>query len=179
MFLRTAKISDIAACAALDASYTTTASWQISEERPARGQSSPLIVELRRVELPRPRSVVPPDPTEDLAAEWETRDLFLVAEDERVIGYLCATLEKHCGWITRLVVDKPHRRSGVATALLAATGDWARENDLKWLLAAAPTKNYPVIALLRARGYHICGYNERHFANGDIALYLAHDIADG
>ncbi len=69
MLLRTAKISDLATCAALDASYTTEVSWQIAEEYFVRGVSSEMVVGLRSVQLPRPRSVVPRDPARELEEE--------------------------------------------------------------------------------------------------------------
>lgn len=176
MILRLAKPSDVKTCGTLDGSYTTEHSWQIAEERrPGRGADE-LTLNLRTVLLPRPRSVLPPDPTPELEAEWDRTDLFLIAEEDSVIAYLCATVTRGGGWINRLTVDKPYRRRGVGSSLIAAAEAWAREHRLGCVLAAAPTKNYPAISLLKARGYKICGYNERHFSNGDIALYLAHDI---
>lgn len=178
ILLRIARVSDIQACSALDASYTTDHTWQITEERAARPGAAELTVGLRTVGLPRPRSVVPPDPAAELEAEWERTDLFLIAEGEGPVAYLCATASPPMAWINRIVVDTAYRRAGVGSLLLGSAREWARQNGLRTLIAAPPTKNYPVICLLRARGYAIRGYNERHYANGDIALYLAHDLRD-
>jgi GNAT superfamily N-acetyltransferase len=176
MRLRTAQLSDVVACGALDASYTTEHTWQVNEERPLRPGALELSVTLRAVRLPRPRSVVPPDATPELEAEWSHADLFVVVEEEDVpTGYLCARAEPEGAWVRRLVVDKPRRRSGVATTLLGAAREWAAYNGLGRLLVAVPTRNHPAICLFRSRGYTICGYNERHFRDGEIAIYLAHE----
>ena len=180
MELRLAQVSDVAACGALDASYSADHAWQISEERPLRGGAHDLMLSLRLVELPRPRSVVPPSPAAELQAAWDTTDLWVVAEeDERLIAYLCATRTWTGASVDRLVVHQPYRRRGVASALLDAARGWAEEQHLRCLLAAAPTKNHPAIALLRARGYRICGYNERFYPSGEIAILLAQDVSLG
>ena len=192
MEFRLAQRSDIAACAALDASYSSEYSWQLtsdeyramSDERP-RPRDSSLIahhsfsVGLRLVKLPRPRSVIPPEPTAELAAEWDHTDFYLIAEEDDLMGYLCAAVRGDAGWVERIVVHQPYRRSGVAAAMLAAARGWAEGNGLRCLFAAAPTKNHPAVALFHSSGYRICGYNERHYANGEIALYLAQDLRRG
>ena len=176
MELRTARLSDVEACAALDASYSTEHTWQLTQERPLLGGSGELTVGLRTVRLPRARTVTPPDPLPELEAEWDSTDLWLIAELDGVIGYVCVEAPGEEAWLRRLVVAPAHRRSGIATAMLGAASQWARANGLRCVLAAAPAKNYPVISLLRARAYNICGYNERHFPSGDVAIYLALDI---
>ncbi len=178
MQLRVAQLSDIAACGELDAGYTTDHSWQLSEEH-ALGQGSlDLSVTLRCVQLPRPRAVLPPDPTEELERAWDTTDLWIVAGEGRASGYLCADVERGAARVTRIVVDRQYRRAGVGTQLLSAARAWAVENNLRCLIAAVPMKNYPAVALFRASGYRICGYNELHFDTGDVALYLGYEIRD-
>lgn len=176
--LRTARLSDIAICGALDASYSTEHSWQLMQERAQTHSSAVVVLTLRVVRLPRARSVLPPEPTAQLEAEWGDTDLFLVAEIDHVVGYSCVTVLRDTAWLTRIVVDTPHRRTGIASSLLTATRQWARENGFSCVLAAAPAKNYPAVSLLRANGYKICGYNERHYSTGEVALYLALDLPD-
>lgn len=180
--LRLARLSDIAACGALDGSYTAERTWQLSQERAPFRDSPELTVSLRTARLPRPRTVTVPDPTPQLEAEWDHLDLFLVAElDERVAGYACCTLAPGgaIASLDRILVDTPHRRIGVATELLGGVRAWAQEARLRCVVAAAPAKNYPVISLLRSRGYRICGYNERFFLNGEIGVYLTLDLPGG
>ncbi len=173
--LRLARISDIEECATLDAGYITDKAWQLWEERDVLG-SEDLSLVLRTIRLPRTRVVNPPRPTAELEAEWDSTDLFVVAEVERVVAFICATVRREVAHIDRLTVDTSFRRSGVATHLLSAAYAWAEENGCTTLLATAPAKNFPVISLLHARGYRICGYNERHLPSGEVALYLCRDV---
>jgi GNAT superfamily N-acetyltransferase len=177
--LRLARISDVAACAALDASYSAEHTWQLTQDHPRDPDAGEVRVGLRCVRLPRARTVAPPDPTAQLDAEWDATDLFVIAELERIAGYLCVRADADVGWVTRVVVDTPHRRAGIATALLAAARGWAAEVGLRCLLAAAPAKNDPLIRLLRGNGYRIRGYNERHLPNGEVAIYLGLDLQRG
>ncbi len=176
--MRTAQLSDIATCGALDASYATDHTWQLAQERSTSRGSGDLALTLRVARLPRARSVRPPESTPELEAEWDQTDLFLVAETDEVVGYACASVLWNGVWVRRIVVGTAHRRSGIGTALLAATRKWAHESGFGCLLAAAPAKNFPAISLLRASGYKICGYNERHYSSGEVAIYLALDLPD-
>lgn len=174
--LRLARISDVAACAALDASYSAEHTWQLTQDHPRDPEAGEVRVGLRCVRLPRARTVVPSDPTPELEAAWDATDLFLIAELDRIAGYLCVRVDADIGWVARVVVDAPHRRARVASALLAAARGWATEAGLRCLLVAAPAKNDPLIRLLRANGYRIRGYNERHLPSGEVAIYLGLDI---
>lgn len=176
--LRTAQLSDIPTCGVLDASYATEHTWQLAQERSTSRSTADLALTLRVARLPRARSVRTPDATQDLESEWDQTDLFLVAETDGVVGYACASVLWNGVWVRRVVVDTAHRRSGIGTSLLAATRKWAQESRFACLMAAAPAKNFPAISLLRASGYKICGYNERHYSSGEIAIYLALDLPD-
>jgi hypothetical protein len=37
-------------------------------------------------------------------------------------------------------------------------------------------KNYPAICLAQKLGFDLCGYNDRYFANQDIALFFAKNL---
>lgn len=177
MQVRAARRSDVATCGGLDASYRSDLTYQLAEERPSRTGAMEVSVSFRPVQLPRPRAVVAVDATDELEAAWEDLDLFLVAEDdERVIGFITARRERDLAWVEHLVVHAPYRRRRVASSLLRAVREWASQAGLRTLLAAAPTRNHPAVALLRTSGFVFCGYNERHYSSGEIALYLAQDV---
>ncbi len=176
--LRLARISDIEVCGALDASYVTDQAWQLWQERGVP-ESNELSLVLRTVRLPRSRIVKPPEQTVEIEAEWDSTDLFIVAEVERVVAFLCATIQRKVAHINRLTVDTSVRRTGVATQLLSAALGWAEENGCTVLLATVSAKNHPMISLLHARGYCICGYNERHLPSGEVVLYLYRDVQRG
>ena len=60
--------------------------------------------------------------------------------------------------------------------LLKAAHRWAMEHNLKQLMLETQTKNYPAISLAQKQGFHFCGYNERYYPNGDIALFFSRSI---
>jgi ribosomal protein S18 acetylase RimI-like enzyme len=35
------------------------------------------------------------------------------------------------------------------------------------------TKNHPAISFAQKHGFQFCGYNERYYPNGDIALFFS------
>jgi ribosomal protein S18 acetylase RimI-like enzyme len=50
---------------------------------------------------------------------------------------------------------------------------WARERNLSRLMLDLQTKNYPAISFVQKHGFQFCGYNERYYSNGDIALFFS------
>jgi GNAT superfamily N-acetyltransferase len=76
------------------------------------------------------------------------------------------------GWISHLVVDRPYRRRGIGTAMLRASRLWARKRGLRRLMIALQTKNYPAICFCERNGMSFCGFNDRYYANRDIALFF-------
>lgn len=96
-------------------------------------------------------------------------ELFLVAEVE---GELAGSLMLMSGWpgageITDLAVHAPHRRRGVATALLDAACRHARSRGWRGL-HVEPRNDYPeAIAFYAARGFRLCGFNDRLYSNDD------------
>ena len=82
----------------------------------------------------------------------------------------------YVGWIADFAVARPNRRQGVGTALLAAAGRWAQEHGLLRLMIETPSKNYPAICFCLKRGFTFCGYNDRYYANQDIALFFEQNL---
>jgi ribosomal protein S18 acetylase RimI-like enzyme len=183
MKIRPAELEDLQACLDLDHSFLTDHVWQMDvQEGKLR-----VAVNFRTVRLPRPVHVKYPRDRDALLAEWHRRDCFLVAtlseprgEDERlpIIGYL--TMGDYgwhkTGWIADLVVAPERRRQGVATKLLLAGAVWAREAGLCRLTIETQTKNHPALRFLDRQGFSFCGYNDRYYANQDIALFFSLDL---
>ncbi len=174
MTIRPAELEDLKACLALDHSYLTEHVWQMDVH-----EGDGLVeVTFRAMRLPRAVHVAYPRDREALLADWHRRDCFLVAtrEDEaQIVGYL--TMAAHdwhkTGWVADLVVAPAHRRQGIATRLLRAGQEWARKAGLGRLMIETQTKNYPAIRLLERQRFAFCGYNDRYYANQDIALFFA------
>lgn len=173
--IRPAAEMDIPRLIALDHDYTSDFVWQmdiITEE----GQVG---VSFRKIRLPRSVRVEYPRPAKKLLEDWEERSALLVAclEDEP-IGYISAmqNIAPSTIWITDLVVMRRMRRQGVGTALLLASQEWARHiHNFRMVLEMQP-KNYPAISLAQKLGFDFCGYNDRYYANHDIALFFARSL---
>ena len=77
------------------------------------------------------------------------------------------------GWIRNLIVSRSFRRQGVGSALLQAAQYWALDNDLGKLMFETQTKNHPAICFAQKHRFAFCGYNDRYYSNGDIAVFFS------
>jgi ribosomal protein S18 acetylase RimI-like enzyme len=131
------------------------------------------------IRLPRPAKIHYPREEEDLVASWGQCDLFLMArEGNLTCGYITVqTLAGHgLACIQDLVVDAPHRRQGIGTGLLREAAIWARQQQLRRLIVAVQTNNYPAICFCRSMGLILSGYNDQHWRTQDIALLFAQNL---
>jgi GNAT superfamily N-acetyltransferase len=176
MIIRLAReIDDIQACVALDHSYVTNRVWQMD----AREQPDGVSVAFRSVRLPRDMRGSYPRHLEGLMACWERGEAVLVAENEgRIVGYLHLVVQasENTAWVRNLAVAPRLRRRGIGMALLQAAADWLRQQNAIRLLLEMTTKNYPAICFAQKLGFSFCGYNDRYYANQDIALFFAKSL---
>lgn len=86
----------------------------------------------------------------------------LVAEREhQIVGYVYATLEDRswrdlrdaCGYIDDIVIRDTARRSGVATALLAAAMEWIRSRGAPRVLLMTAAANHAAQQLFARLGF--------------------------
>jgi GNAT superfamily N-acetyltransferase len=173
MTVRIAELADLNACYEMDGSYTTNHVWQMQ----AHENEQTIEVRFDTVRLPRPMKVAYPRHADELLPNWRQGECFLVAADNsgQPIGFLDMTAQRwhDVGWIRNLVVDRSHRRRGVATALLRAARYWAMDNELGKIMLETQTKNYPAIRFALKHRFIFCGYNDRYYSNGDIALFFS------
>jgi GNAT superfamily N-acetyltransferase len=179
VLLRTAELADLGACLMLDADSQTDHVWQMDEREENGGR----VVRFQTVRLPRVMHISYPREREGLLGAWQGDSTVLVTAErpdqdpENLPGILAYCQLDACawqgaGWISHLVVDRPHRRRGIATAMLQASVLWARKEKLSRLLVALQTKNYPAIQFFIKSGFAYCGYNDRYYQNRDIALFF-------
>ena len=72
--------------------------------------------------------------------------------------------------INVFVVHSQVRRRGVGKLLLKTVKHLALQQRAKRLTVAVQTKNHPAIEFAQQQGFVFCGYNDRYYPNGDIAL---------
>lgn len=170
MLVRAAFRLDIAECLGLDTSYETECVWQVEQ----RDDGSGIAITLRQVRLPRPVELKYPSPGRELAARWERQECVLVSDPEGCVrGYvdMSAYKDQGLGFIHNLVVDRSCRRRGLATALTREAIRWAHQRSLRRVMVAVQSKNDPAVQSCRKIGFTFCGFNDRYFANRDIALF--------
>lgn len=170
--IRLANEEDIPHCAELDGSYTTDYVWQMhfwEDERTVRSTFS-------QVRLPRTMEVsYPYNPVDLLSIFQQTNYLFSSCYGETVIECVAGEIEhwQHAFVINHLIIHPDVRRKGVGKQLLKRIRSFARQETCKRLFIALQTKNYPAIQFAQKQGFVFCGYNDKYYANGDIALIFS------
>ena len=171
--IRPALATDLARCLTLDPSFVTDSVWQMD----TRAHAGQLAVNFRLVRLPREMRVTYPRDRKLLAAGWQSCAAMLIADQPHgLAGYAALTAPpapQATVWVNDLIVAKAVRRTGVGRGLLTAAANWGRDRQLKWLVVEVQTKNYPAINFCQKQGLKFCGFNDRYFANQDIALFFA------
>lgn len=170
--IRSALATDLPRCLALDPSFVTDQVWQMD----SRLTDGLVAINFRVARLPREMRVTYPRDQRMLTAGWQSCDAMLIADQpDGLAGYAAVMRQvpQSTVWVNDLVVAKPIRRTGVGSKLLKAAANWGRDHQLKWLVVEVQTKNYPAINFCQKHGLKFCGYNDRYFANQDIALFFA------
>ncbi|MDM8526819.1 GNAT family N-acetyltransferase [Anaerolineales bacterium HSG24] len=171
--IHTAELVDIELCSQLDMSYTTEYVWQVH----ARDYDRSINLRFDSVRLPRAMPVDYPRDSAELTSHWQRQACFLVAYNElgEVLGFVDGYPEPWQEQLTVLnfVIDRPHRQQGIGTELLKATKQWAVYHGLHRLTVEMQTKNHPAISFFQKHGFEFCGYNEKYYVNGDIALFFS------
>lgn len=168
-----AELADLNLCYQLNGAYTTDYVWQMQTRESGRT----IDVRFDTVRLPRPMRVDYPRSPDELVEHWQQDGCFLVVRNlnDEVVGFLDAWPQPWQGllWVSNLVVNQPNRRRGVGSRLIKAASQWARVHHLPRLMLEVQTKNHPAISFAQKHGFQFCGYNERYYPNGDIALFLS------
>lgn len=177
MHIRFAMPNDLPACLQLDASFDTERVWQL-DLREARTQVS---AQLRVVDLPRQMRVDYPAPHNALLMHWQRGYCILVAatdDTNQVAGYIDIGPEPdtQMGWLWHLVVNRSQRGQGVGSALLAAGAQWCRDHSLNRMIAPVQSQNDPGVRFCQHHGFAFCGFNDRHFQTGGIALFFGRNL---
>lgn len=175
LLIRNAVLKDLGECASLNASYVTEHVWQMRLGE-VEGQFEVTFV---RVRLPWPMDVAYPRDSSDLMGDFRRRECFLVATDRQAVRGFISLMTigwNKTAWINHLVVDKAWRRQGIGSALLNRALEWAAGQRLRMVTAEAQTKNDPAIQFYQRHGFTFCGFNDKYYIGGDIAMFYARNL---
>jgi ribosomal protein S18 acetylase RimI-like enzyme len=171
MQIRLANLADLNACIALDDSFETEYVWQMEE----RNESGGIAIHFRQTRLPRPMRASGNIERDHLISHFQNGNPVFVAEEDGVCGWLLL-MPWQTGqivYLNDLVVAPTQRRRGIATKLMRAGIEWARQQPFRVILLDTATKNYPAICFYQKLGFTFSGFNDRLYPNRDIALYFA------
>lgn len=169
--------SDIDRCLLLDHTYETEHVWQMALFEEIAGWQ----VTFKTEHLPRMMEVEYPADQKRIRAALPDEHCFLVAETrepDELLGYLTMRNQPGHGiaLVQDIVVSRPYRGHGIATRLLNVARQWAQEHQLKQLMIEVQTKNYPALMFCEKSGLRFCGFNDRYFQNGDIAVFFSQTL---
>ncbi len=170
--VRSAESEDILFCSQLDGAYQTNYVWQMHFQESRRT----VHITFNRVRLPRIMAVEYPYPADALYTMFEQAPYLLVAGyQDDILGCIDGFVERSRKTLTinNLIVHKQARRQGIGRLLLKAIKALAWENDCQYLTIAVQTKNDPTIEFIQRIGFIYCGYNDKYYPNGDIALFFS------
>lgn len=170
--IRPAVSADFGHLADIDLSNRTEYVWQM-DRLVEEGQ---ITIGFREVRLPRSIIVDIPKPPMILQKQAQSSSGALVAILQGIpVGYifLVDNLIPLGVWIKDLAVMEPYRRQGIGTALLLSAQEWAIQRRMKKIILETQSKNYPAIRMALKMGFELSGYNDRYYANQDIALFFS------
>lgn len=93
-------------------------------------------------------------------------------EGDALVGYAAVSLVADVAELQRIAVDPGHRRSGVATGLLAAVVDLARTAGLDRLLLEVREDNAGALAFYVDRGFVEIDRRRRYYRDGAAAVVM-------
>lgn len=103
----------------------------------------------------------------------------VVVVDGRVIGFAFIQVWRwnRVAWVGDVLIDESYRNQGFGSSLLRRIEDRARELGCQVIMDAPPT-THPVVSYYLKRGYRICGFNDRYYADTDVttALFVCKEL---
>ena len=173
--IRAAQENDLSSCLALDHSSASNYVWQVEVSQNSERSS----YTFRTARLPRPVTLSYPRTAKDILASWQYHVCFLVAASEtQIYGYLNMRVGQapNVSWVSDLVVGRAWRQHHVGSALLQQARQWAYDHHFHRMMIETQTKNHPAIAFCEHHGFTFCGFNDRYYANQDIALFFSRSV---
>ncbi|MEM3596694.1 MAG: GNAT family N-acetyltransferase [Candidatus Bathyarchaeia archaeon] len=103
---------------------------------------------------------------------------FVAEENGEIVGYSRIHFYRwnNSAYVITVLVDSRHRCKGIGTALLKAMEAFAKKKKARVIMFDTAIDNTPALQLYFKNGYKICGYNDKIYQDGKVALYLAKEL---
>lgn len=105
-----------------------------------------------------------------------TRRVAVAEAEGEIVGYASISVAGDVADLTRIVVAGAHRRSGVASQLLAVLHEAAGQAGAARVLLEVAGSNAGARELYRTHGYREISRRGAYYADGDDALVLARAV---
>ncbi len=96
---------------------------------------------------------------------------FAARREGKLIGVIGCEIQRGACRLVQLAVDPDVRRQGTATALVAASIEWARHANAPVVWGDALARFTAAAALLKHLGFAECGVLHKHEWNEDVRLF--------
>ena len=106
-----------------------------------------------------------------------TRNVLVAESDGHTIGYAAVAVVGDVADLTRIVVAASHRRSGIASELLAALHEAARDAGAERMLLEVAASNADARAFYAARGFAEISRRPGYYADGEDAVVMVRAVA--
>ncbi len=103
--------------------------------------------------------------------------LYLVATDDDVVAYAAVSIVADVAELQRIAVAATHRRTGLASGLLARVEHEALNRYADRLLLEVREDNHGACAFYAARGFTEIDRRPRYYADGTTAVILEKDLS--
>jgi ribosomal-protein-alanine N-acetyltransferase len=103
--------------------------------------------------------------------------LYLVAGDDEITAYAAVSIVADLAELQRIAVAATHRRTGLASGLLARVEQEALTRHADQLLLEVREDNHVACAFYAARGFTEIDRRPRYYADGTTAVILLKDLA--
>ena len=117
----------------------------------------------------------------DYNDEVKSKDnlIFIMKDKNKIIGISGLRINNwnNTGWVFNIFVRPDSRKNGLGSILIQRVINEAKKNNLRCLLAEAPSKGNASF-LFKKMGFRKCGYNDRYYSNDldEIAEFYSLDL---
>jgi ribosomal-protein-alanine N-acetyltransferase len=104
---------------------------------------------------------------------------YLVAREDRIVGYAVVSVAGDIAELQRIAVYPAYRRRGLATALLDAVVEAGRRGGADRLLLEVRSDNAAALACYAAAGFVEIDRRPRYYADGGTAVVMRLPLVKG